>query len=100
MTFDDLAVATGLTQTTIHNTLSGRTSSDKAKLAITNAFGAEIFEGIKVTTRRITLPAGLEIDLDTEAEAIAAEKEFAGFIKRKRTKISFIKPTPAMIGDP
>jgi hypothetical protein len=100
MTFAHLAKAAGLAEATIHNVLDGKASSAKSKQAITNALGAEVFEGVRVTARPFTIPAGTKIDWGTEAEAIAAEKEFAGFIKRRNTTISFIKPVPAWISEP
>ena len=98
MTARGLAERIGFSYGSTKNLILGAPCSDRAKQLITNTLSVEIWPGVSVTERRVTLPAGVEIELDTEAEAISAEREFAGFIKRTGAKIKFVKPAPATIG--
>jgi transcriptional regulator with XRE-family HTH domain len=115
---EDLARATGLSISLIEKIATGhRQPTPRTAARLENFFGAKIFTsparnraarkqpahaGPAAIGRGhpFTVPAGCEIDLPTEAEAIAAEKEFAGFIKRDGATISFIKTTPVVISEP
>jgi transcriptional regulator with XRE-family HTH domain len=92
MTFSDLAAASGLTQTTIHNTLSGRTGSQKARQAITNALLFQIWPDIQVTRRPIIFGPDVEIDSPTEAEAEATLRSLPeGYAERRGKTVFFLK---------
>jgi len=99
ITIGDLMRETGLSKGSVNNLIRGQAHSRAAREKITNLCGVRLWPDIPVTEHRMILPAGLEIELETEAEATSAEEEFYGFIERSNRKISFIKPTPAMIGN-
>jgi hypothetical protein len=99
ISIDDLVRATGLRKGSVNNLIRGQADSRAAREKITNFCGVQLWPDIPVTERRVTLPAGLEIEFDTEREAISAEEEFHGFIRRSGRKLSFIKPTSAIIGE-
>jgi transcriptional regulator with XRE-family HTH domain len=96
---DDLARATGLGKGSVNNLIRGQAHSRAAREKITNLCGVKLWPDIPVTERRVILPAGHEIELDTEAEAKTTEEQLHGFVRRSGRKISFIKPTPATIGE-
>jgi len=116
---EDLARGTGLSLSLIEKIATGhRRPTPRTAARLENFFGVRIFSpptryravrkrcaadvssGANSRRHPFTIPAGCEIEWGTEAEAIAAEKEFAGFIKREGATISFIKPTPVIISDP
>jgi transcriptional regulator with XRE-family HTH domain len=116
---EDLARATGLSVSLVEKIAAGhRRPTARTSTRIENFFGCRIFStparyrlgrkgraahaspGAIIEGRPVTIPTGCEIECGTEAEAIAAEKEFAGFIKRDGATISFTKPTPVIISEP
>jgi transcriptional regulator with XRE-family HTH domain len=104
---EGLAKETGLSLSLVKKISSGiRVPTARTAARIENFFGVRIFskpadyrfrKRRAVISTRFTIPAGCEIAWGTEAEAIAAEKEFAGFIKRDGATILFGKPTPVII---
>jgi transcriptional regulator with XRE-family HTH domain len=109
----DLAAGAGLSISLIEKIATGhRRPTPRTAARLENFFGVRIFSpparyraarkrraGL-LRGRPLTIPAGCEIEWGTEAEAIAVEKEFAGFIKRDGATISFTKPTPVIISEP
>jgi transcriptional regulator with XRE-family HTH domain len=96
-TFRDLSEATDLTQTTIHNLLSGRTANQKSKQTLTNACGLQLWSDIPVTAKFITMPVGREIECATREEAAKDASEFGDFVKVVGRYIRWIKPMPAKL---
>ena len=95
LTIDDLARGTGLQHGTIQNLLSGLSKRARARQAITNFLGTEIFDGIRPTERHYTFPAGLSIELETGELAAQWQTEFTDCVRGRGKVITFIKPTPA-----
>ncbi len=81
----------------LRNIACGHTTTTATRLKITNLLGVPIFENIPVTERSITFPAGAEIEMPSEEEAIAAEKEFATCTERRGRTVCFVKATPATL---
>lgn len=92
MTFADLAAATELTQTTIHNTLSGRTSSRKAKQAITNVLQAVIFPDVHPRPP-FTFRAGTEMEYLTKEEAQNGAAILGDRVEIRGNVLTFVKDT-------
>ena|ERR1700682_6345190 len=97
ISIEDLARETGLSKGSVSNLIRGQAHSRAARQKITNFCGIQLWPDIPITECRLILPPGLEIELETEAEAICAAEEFCGFVKRAGRNISFIAPTRAMI---
>jgi transcriptional regulator with XRE-family HTH domain len=116
---EDLARGTGLSLSLIEKITTGhRRPTPRTATRLENFFGVRIFspparyraarkrcaaDVSHAANRRshpFTIPAGCEIEWGTEAEAVAAEKEFAGFIKRDGATILFIRPTTVIVSEP
>jgi hypothetical protein len=97
-TFDDLARESNLAVATVHNVIDGIAGSRKSRQAITDALQSQIWPDVSVSRWKIIIPAGLEIDFGNEREAIAAEAEFGGVIKRIGTKVEFADRVSAFLG--
>jgi hypothetical protein len=93
-TFADLAREAELALATVHNVLDGRKSSKKSKQAITNALGAEIFDGVSVTERQmIWYPGEVEIESPTIEAAITFAQQFPpGTIRRRGRIVQLVRP--------
>lgn len=92
-TFRDLSITTGLAQTVISNTLSGRTANRRTQQAITNALGVQLWDDIQVTERLVTLPPGTEMDFPTSKAARAGAEELSpGVVRRTGKVLTFIQP--------
>ena len=98
ISIDDLVRETGLSKGSVNNLIRGQAHSRVARKKITNFCAVQLWPDIPVTEQRLILPAGSEIELRTELEAMGAEERFQGLVKRSGRKISFIKPVPAIIG--
>ena len=112
---EDLARETGLSRSLIDKIAAGHLRpTARTSARIENFFGVRIFSkpaqyrsrrqriAAPAATavnpgRRYIFPADAEIEFANKAEAIAAEKEFAGGVARAGAKILFIKPTPVTI---
>lgn len=93
-TFTDLASATGLTEATIHNVLDGVSSSAKSRLAITNALGAQIFDGIFPTEMRHLYRAGVVIAFPGHPELAELWRiNFPDRVRVSGEQITFLKNT-------
>jgi transcriptional regulator with XRE-family HTH domain len=93
LTFRDLCKATGLKQTTVSNTLSGRTAHFLTRQIITNFCGVELWPGVFVTEREFTIPPGTEFECLSLSDARDKVDELApGSITRKGRIITFIEP--------
>ena len=94
LTFRDMCKATGLKQTTVSNTLSGRTANDLTRQIITNFCGVRLWPNVPVTQRFVTIPAGTEMEYASEKEAreCAAEELAAGIATQKGRIITIVRP--------
>jgi transcriptional regulator with XRE-family HTH domain len=105
----EVSRGTGLSISLIEKIATGhRIPTARTAARLENFLGARIFSEpvqFRMRTRRahqsrtFILPASAEIKFDKENDAIAAEREFTGYVIRDGTLISFIKPTPVMIGE-
>jgi lambda repressor-like predicted transcriptional regulator len=91
-TFAQLANECGLAEATIHNVLDGQSGSQKSKQAITNALGAEVWDDVPVTKRRLQIPKGTEIQFAEEFTAEQAQREFINCVKREGRTVIFTGP--------
>jgi transcriptional regulator with XRE-family HTH domain len=105
---EELATSTGLSLSLVKKIASGdRAPTLRTAARLENFFNVRIFSmpasyrarKWRQQSRTFLLPADVNIEFDKEEEAITAEKEFAGYVVRAGAKISFIKPTPVMIGE-
>jgi lambda repressor-like predicted transcriptional regulator len=92
-TFRDLSNTTGLAQTVISNTLSGRTANRRTRRAITNALGVQLWDDVPVTERLFTFPPGTEIEFPSENAARDGVREFPpGVARRTGIILTFVQP--------
>lgn len=95
LSFRDVAAIAGLTLGTVHNVLSGLSNSTRAREAITNALGTEIWDDVPVTERRLLIPKGTQIEFADECSAQQAEREFINRVTRDHRTLAFIRPMTA-----
>jgi len=98
LTFRDLEQATGLKRGTIHNLLSDPSGSAKAKQAITNFLGVEIWPEIPVTKRRVLFTHGIEIKFPASDTAFQFAQRFpAGYVNCRGAKVFFLRSIPFIL---
>lgn len=96
-TLSQLAKESGLAEATVHNILDGRTNSRKSREAITNALGAELWNDVPISQRRLILPTGTEIEFENESAAEEAEREFGNFVRREFRTVILTRVVDALI---
>lgn len=93
-TFADLATAAGLSEATVHHVLDDVASSAKSKQAITNALGAQIFDGIMPTEVHHLYRAGVVIAFPGHPELAALwGQDFQDNVRVSRQRVTFLKDT-------
>jgi lambda repressor-like predicted transcriptional regulator len=93
LTFNALASLVRLKRGTVHNILSGLSTSFRGRQAITNALGAnEIWPDVFASERRLDFGPHVEIDSPSVEGAIEFAKQFpAGFATRRGKSVRFKK---------
>ncbi len=89
ITFEDLAKQTGYSVATIHNVLSNTASTAKARQAITNALGVQLWDGAPLTARSFVLKPGNSIELSDELGRPGYAEKFARLFHRS---LNFLDP--------
>lgn len=92
LTLRDLCSATGLKQTTVSNTLSGRTANYRTRQTITNYCGIQLWDDLPVSERYIRVLPGLSIEFPNVELAREWSNELSGntAMQRGRT-LTFAK---------
>lgn len=76
ITFEHLVSETGLNRGTIHNVLSGACSSVRARQALTNALGVQLWPAVEVETTRATIAENTVFLRLTHEQAEDLHKKF------------------------
>lgn len=93
-TFTYLVNASGLSEATVHNVLDDISSSVRSKLAITNALGAQIFDGVLPTEFRHLFRAGVPLVFPGHAELAELFRiNFPDRVRVSGEQINFLKNT-------
>jgi transcriptional regulator with XRE-family HTH domain len=97
MTTSALASAVGINARTVRNIACGSAPSRRARQAITNALGVEIWPGILPEERRLNFECGVQTESATIKEAKELAREFRPYVKRRGKVVTFIRTASFVI---
>lgn len=97
MTTTALASAVGISPPTLRNIACGNSSSRRARQAITDALGVEIWPDILPKERRLSFERGDQAEFETVEQAKEMAAEFRSFVKRRGKTVTFIRSVSFVI---
>ena len=84
-----LAAATGVSVATLHNLSSGNSRSRRLRERASLFIGETIWADVPV--KKFTVPAGSELDYESEEDALRCAAEFGDSVKVNGKSVTFIK---------